>query len=132
MHDAGPLLAADAAEIVDVVQQRVDERAAGMPGRRMHDHARRLVDDDQVVVLVEDGQRQRFGLRRRVDRLRDVDADLPGPVFTGWFAFAARPSTWTWPSLISRWICDREWSGSTDTRKRSRRSAVAVVGTVNV
>ena len=30
----------------------------------MHDHARRLVDDDEIGVLVEDRQRQRLGLRR--------------------------------------------------------------------
>ena len=28
------------------------------------------------------------------------------------FACAARPPTETWPSLISRWICEREWPGS--------------------
>ena len=37
MHDAGPHFAADAAQIVDVVQQRVDQRAAACarrPGAR--------------------------------------------------------------------------------------------------
>ena len=34
VHDARPLLAADAAQIVDVVEQRVDERAARVAGRR--------------------------------------------------------------------------------------------------
>jgi hypothetical protein len=56
-------------EIVDVVEQRVDQRAARVPGGRMHHHARRLVDDDQIAVLVDDRERQRFGLRRRIDRL---------------------------------------------------------------
>ena len=79
MDDAGPLLAADAAEIVDMMEERVHQRAAGMAGRRMHDHARRLVDDDQIAILVDDRQRQRFGLRLRLDRLRDVDRDRPGP-----------------------------------------------------
>ena len=72
----GPLLAADAAEIVDVVQQRVDQRPAGMPGGRMDHHPRRLVDDDEVLVLVEDWQRQRFRLRRCVDQRRRVDDDV--------------------------------------------------------
>ena len=31
-----------------VMEQRVHERAARVAGRRMHDHARRLVDDDEV------------------------------------------------------------------------------------
>ena len=55
VNDARPLLAADAAEIVDVVQQRVDERAATVTGRRMHDHSRGLVDNEQVLVLEDDG-----------------------------------------------------------------------------
>src|SRR4051794_20851827 len=38
----------------------------------------------------------------------------------------------TCPSLISRWICDRERSPATETRKRSRRTLSASVGTVNV
>ena len=79
MDDARPLLAADAAQVVDMVEQGVDERAARVARGRVHDHAGRLVHDDQVVVLVDDRQRERFGLRRRVDRLRHVDADLlPG------------------------------------------------------
>ena len=73
----GPLLAADAAQVVDVVEQRVDQRAAGVAGGRMHHHAGRLVDDDQVVVLVEDRQRQRLGRGAGIDRLRDVDRDCP-------------------------------------------------------
>ena len=40
----GPQLAADAAQVVDVVEQRVDERAAGVAGRGVHDHPGRLVD----------------------------------------------------------------------------------------
>jgi len=42
----------------------------------VHDHPRRLVYDDQVVVLVDDGKRQRLGLRLGVHGLRDVDADF--------------------------------------------------------
>jgi len=42
----------------------------------MHDHAGRLVDDDQIGILVEDLERQRLGPRRRIDRGRDVDGDL--------------------------------------------------------
>jgi hypothetical protein len=32
VHDAGPQLAADAAQILDVVEQRVDDGAAGVAG----------------------------------------------------------------------------------------------------
>src|ERR1051326_7939063 len=76
MDDSGAPLAADAAQIVDVMEQRVDERAARMSGGGMDDHARRLVDDDQVAILVDDVERQRFGLRLGIDRLRDQDFDL--------------------------------------------------------
>jgi len=42
----------------------------------MHHHSGWFVDDDDVRVLIEDRQRQRLGLRRRLDRRRDVDGDL--------------------------------------------------------
>src|SRR5690349_1113522 len=51
MDDPGPLHAADPAEAGDMMEQRVDERAARMPGRRMHDHAGRLVDDGDVGIV---------------------------------------------------------------------------------
>ena len=61
----GPDFAADAAQILDVMEQRVDQRAAGVAGGRMHDHAGRLVDDDEVGVVEEDLERQIFRQRRR-------------------------------------------------------------------
>ena len=63
MDDARPQLAADAAQILDVVQQRVHQRARAVARRRMHDHARRLVEHDDVGVLVDDEERQRLRLR---------------------------------------------------------------------
>ena len=75
MDDAGPFLAADTAQVLYVMEQRVDQRAAGMPGGRMHDHASGLVDHDEVAVLIQDPERQRFWRRRRVGRLRCVDFD---------------------------------------------------------
>ena len=74
VHDAGPLLAADAAQIVDVVEQRVDQRSARVAGRRMHDHAGRLVDDDEVRDPGTGWAAAALpGRRRRVDRLGHVD-----------------------------------------------------------
>ena len=63
MDDAGPQRAADAAEIRDVVQQRIHERVARVTGRGVDNHARRLVDHDQVRILVNDDQRQGLWLR---------------------------------------------------------------------
>ena len=101
----------------DVMQQRVDERAARVPGRRVHDHARRLVDDDEVVVFVEDRERQRFGRaaspragagtstsivesgrddERRAWRGRADDADVPV------VESAAGPATATAPGRCAR------------------------------
>ena len=54
---------------VDVVKQRVDQRAGGVARRRMHDHSGRLVDDNEVGVLVQDVERQRFRRLARPDRV---------------------------------------------------------------
>ena len=112
MDDAGAQLAADAAQVVDVVEQGVDQRAVGVARGRVDDHARRLVDDDDVGVLVDDVERQGLRLRRGRRRGRHVDdhfllrldreAGRPS---------RATPSIWTLPSLISRWICDRDCCG---------------------
>ena len=47
--------AADAGQAVAAMgDQRVDQRAGRVAGGRMHHEARRLVDDDDLVVLVDD------------------------------------------------------------------------------
>jgi hypothetical protein len=43
-----------------------------MPCARVHDHSGRLVDHDDVGVLIEDLQRRLFRLNRRRRRLRQV------------------------------------------------------------
>jgi hypothetical protein len=82
MHDTRTLLAADAAQIVDVVEQRVDERPAGVAGGGMDDHARRLVHDDDVVVLIDDGERQGFGAGSASTGSR-ISTEICCPAFTG-------------------------------------------------
>ena len=72
MHDARPQLAADAAQILYVVQECVDQGAVRVTRGRMHHHAGRLVDDDQIRVVVENVQGQRLGPRRRRGGRRDV------------------------------------------------------------
>ena len=62
MHDARPALATDAGQRrATVKQERVDQRAALMRCRRVHDHPRGFVDDDEMRVFVDDGERQVFG-----------------------------------------------------------------------
>ena len=51
------------------------QRAGGMAGAGMHHQSRRLVDDDQVGVVVEDGQRQIFGDERGGCRVGHVQRD---------------------------------------------------------
>ena len=68
VHDAGPAHPADAGQAGAAMgDQRVDQRAGLVAGRRMHHEALRLVDDDDVVVLVDDIERDilALGLRRR-------------------------------------------------------------------
>ena len=56
-----------------VVKQRVDERAVRVAGGRVHDHALRLVDNEQVVVLVHNVQRDVLGPGLDGLRVRQVD-----------------------------------------------------------
>jgi hypothetical protein len=63
MDDPWALFAAYATQILDVVQQRVDQRAAGMAGRWVDDHTGRLVHHDEVTILVDDLERQILGFR---------------------------------------------------------------------
>ena len=60
--------------------ERVDERVVAVAAGRMDDEARRLVEDDEQVVLVEDLQRDLgdavSGLRRRRERQADFLAEL--------------------------------------------------------
>ena len=85
MDDARPLDAGDPApcRAVAVREQRVDERPVGVPGRRMDDEAGRLVDDQEVGILVDDVELRCRG-RERVerDRLRHVEPQLRRPVPT--------------------------------------------------
>ena len=79
MDDPGPLDAGDPApgRAVAVRQERVDQRPAGVPRRRVDDEAGRLVEDQQVVVLVDDLERD-IGLGGQIegDDLGDVEPQL--------------------------------------------------------
>lgn len=88
MHDAGAHLTADAAEVVNVMQQGVHERAIGIALGGMHDEAGWLVDDDDVAVFKEDrdGNVLRFDLDRHDLRDGHVDGIAvleDGPRFHG-------------------------------------------------
>jgi hypothetical protein len=54
MDDAGAV--GDLAAGDPVLEQRLHQRSARVPGGGMDDHSRRLVDDEQMLVLVRDPQ----------------------------------------------------------------------------
>ena len=62
VDDSGTLLSSDTRQGVAAMgQQGVDQCAIGRSGRGMDNHARGLVDDDQVVVLMGDNKGNRLG-----------------------------------------------------------------------
>ena len=75
VHDPGSLHAADRREPAPVVQQCVHERASAHARSWMDRHPRRLVDHQEVAVLVQDVQRDRLRLDSRRDGGGHVDAD---------------------------------------------------------
>lgn len=68
MDDSRSQLTPDAAEILNVMQERIDECAPPVTCRRMDNHPRRLVHDDQMRVIVDD--RNGKGFRRRFSGTR--------------------------------------------------------------
>ena len=76
VHDAGPELPTDATEVVHVMQQRIHQRPAVVARRWMHHHARRLVEDDDVGVFVEDREGQILGDRDARAWRRHRDGEL--------------------------------------------------------
>src|SRR5262249_11198675 len=75
VHDPGSEFAADTAEIVHVVQQRVDDRAAAVTRPGVHHHAGGLVDHHDVGVLVKDRQREIFGDSSRFQGRGEFDLE---------------------------------------------------------
>src|SRR5207237_6703558 len=58
VYDPRPCLAAEACKRGAAMRdQRVDERTVGVARGGMHDEPRRLVDDDEILVLVHDHER---------------------------------------------------------------------------
>ncbi len=85
VDDAGAAHAADAGQAGTAMgDEGIDEGAAGMAWGRMDHQPRRLVDDDEVVILVSDGEgdilRSRYGIRRgrQVEGKAGTGRDLAG------------------------------------------------------
>ena len=81
MDDARPRLAADAGQRRAAMgDQRVDQRAVGIARRRMDDEPGRLVDDDEVLVLVDDVERDILALRLARAPAAGTERRTPRPV----------------------------------------------------
>jgi len=61
VHDAGPQLTTDPAEIGQVMEQGVDERAGSMARRGMYHHAGWFVEHGEIRILVKDIEGERLG-----------------------------------------------------------------------
>jgi hypothetical protein len=72
VHDAWPSGSAAGRPLPSPPQQRVYQGAGAVTGRRVDHHAGRLVDDDQVGVLVDDPERDGLRAGRHVDLLRPL------------------------------------------------------------
>ena len=66
MHDSGPQLTSNTRQVIRMRKECVHQGSSGMPTRRVGDHARRFVHDEQRRILKQDVQRKilRPGLQR--------------------------------------------------------------------
>ena len=127
VHDARPVRLLPALDVVG--EQPVHERSLRVPGRGMHDDARGLVDDEEMLVLVRDREvhrlrRERARHRRPAPRTRRSSPPASRALFG-----RAVPSTRTPPSRTSRSATAREPISGSAARKRSSRSPAALSGT---
>ena len=74
-----PMPVSDVAAMGD---QRVDQRAVGIARGRMDDEPGRLVDDDEILVLVDDVERDILALRRGGHGRRHLDTRKSSPGLT--------------------------------------------------
>src|SRR5579859_322677 len=75
VHDARPLLPAGGRPGAPKAEQGVDQGAAVVARRRMHDHPGRLVDHDDVLVLIHDVEVDGLGGRGAGTRGRHLELD---------------------------------------------------------
>src|SRR5687768_7304574 len=87
VDDARTVLARFGGQRTASALQRIRESTGPVTRRWMHDHARRLVDDHDVVVLVHDAQRDLLGQHLAAGWRRNLDVDpladarpIPGPL----------------------------------------------------
>jgi hypothetical protein len=57
MNNSRSALAADTTQVLDMMQERVDKGSLAVAGGRMYDHTRRLIDDHEVGIVIDDRDR---------------------------------------------------------------------------
>ena len=76
VHDAGTQRIGGLRERLAAAEERVDERAGDCARASVHDHAGGFVDGDDVVVFVEDLERNRFGFGTDGRAFGDFESDF--------------------------------------------------------
>ena len=104
-------------------RQRLRERPVPVAAGRMHDDPGRLVDDQQVLVLVGDRERHRRTSAPRRRGPAPGSTSISSPAATTWRLGRTSPSTRTRPASISRCARARDPSGA--ARNRSRPASPA-------
>lgn len=115
MDNAGPFLPADARERRETIKQRIHECVIAMTGARVDDESGRLVNDNQVIVLKQDLDRN--WLRLTADLFRGGSVRLTrSPARTRSRGRAALPFSLTNLARINCWRRDRENPDSSAAR----------------
>ena len=97
-----------------------------VPGARMHDQPGGLVDDDDVGVLVESLERDRFGVRAQPARPAEASSEISAPAARRVFGSSTtRPSTATRPVHDERLQAAAREAPARRARKASSRSPAA-------
>ena len=112
VDDPRAQLAADAAQVAHVREQRVHQRPRLVPRRRVHHQPGRLVDDDQPAILVDDRQRHRLGRDRRSRTGGGGVQTTTSPARSLRDGAPAAPLTVTAASPICRASCERDTSAT--------------------
>lgn len=76
VDDAWSDMSADPGEILTMVEKSVNKGAAIVPCSRMYDEARRLVEDQEVTILVHNVEGEGRGLQRKGTRCGNMHQDL--------------------------------------------------------
>jgi len=127
MNNAGPRHPADAAEMAGaMVKEGVDQRVGRMARRRVNDQSGRLVQRQQVVVLVKDGPAEcpPAGLGRTGGRPAHAD-DFAGPGMMGGFGGEAIDPDFSLPPAAAEWYRERR----RETESARKRPAVPAEAT---